>query len=69
MYFLTIGEFERFSAHIAVGNIGLVEALKRAKNLDADPATGSALMFEPHLMKWGTAGTAPDYLIRERLTR
>jgi hypothetical protein len=64
MYFLTIEEFEQLSAHIAVGNIGLVEALERAKNLDADPATGSALMFEHHVKTWGMADTAPDYLIK-----
>lgn len=64
MYFLTIEEFEQLAALVAVGNIGLVEALERAKELDADPKTSSALMFEQHLMKWGMAGTAPDYLIK-----
>jgi hypothetical protein len=44
--------------------ISLVEALERAKILDADPAT-SAFMFEQHLAKWGMAGIAPDYLIKK----
>jgi hypothetical protein len=64
MYFLTIEEFERLVAQVAVGSIGLVEALERAKKLDADPAT-SSFMFEQHLAKWGMAGTAPDYLIKK----
>lgn len=64
MYFLTIEEFEQLAAHVAIGSIGLVEALERAKKLDADPVT-SALMFEQHLAKWGMAGTAPDYLIKK----
>jgi hypothetical protein len=64
MYFLTIEEFEGLVAQVAVGSIGLVEALERAKMLDADPAT-SSFMFEQHLSKWGMAGTAPDYLIKK----
>lgn len=64
MYFLTIEEFERLAAQVAAGSIGLVEALERAKKLDADPATRS-FMFEHHLADWGMAGTAPDYLIQK----
>lgn len=62
MYFLTIDEFERLVAQVAMGSIGLVEALERAKLSDANPATRS-MMFEQHLATWGMGGTAPDYLI------
>lgn len=61
MYFLTIDEFERLVAQVASGNIGLVEALERAKVLDSDPVT-NAFMFEQHLMQWGMAEIVPDYL-------
>lgn len=66
MYFLTVEEFETLVAHIAAGSIGLVEALERAKALDADPATRT-FMFEQHLVNWGMGGAAPAYLI-ERTT-
>ena len=64
MYFLTIEEFERLVAQVAVGAIGLVEALERAKVSDADPVT-AAFMFEQHLANWGMAGIVPDYLIQK----
>lgn len=41
MYFLTIKEFERLVAQVAVGSIGLVDALEWAQKLDADPAASS----------------------------
>jgi hypothetical protein len=64
MYFLAIDEFEQLVAQVAVGGIGLVEALERAKLLDADPAS-SSFAFEQHLAKWGIAGKAPDYLVKK----
>lgn len=64
MYFMTIEEFEQLVAQVAIGNIGLVAALERAKIQDADPVTG-AFMFDQHLAKWGMAGIAPDYLIKK----
>lgn len=62
MYFLTIDDFERLVAQVGTGAIGLVEALERAKSMDANPATRSFL-FEQHLTAWGTGNTVPDYLI------
>jgi len=64
MYFLTIEEFEKLVAQIGIGSIGLVEALERAKALDADPMTCS-FMFEQHLTNWGMAGSAPTYLVEK----
>jgi hypothetical protein len=64
MYFLTIEDFEGLVAQVRVGSTGLVQALDKAKALDADPGT-SSFMFEQHLANWGMAGTAPDYLIRK----
>lgn len=64
MYFFTIDEFEQLVAQVAISSIGLVEALERAKLLDADPAT-SSFAFEQHLAKWGMAGKAPDYLVKK----
>jgi hypothetical protein len=64
MYFLTIEEFEGLVAQVAVGTIGLVEALERAKALDSNPITRS-FMFEQHLATWGMGGSAPDYLIQK----
>lgn len=64
MYFLTIEEFENLVTEVARDRIGLVAALERAKNLDADPAT-SAFMFQQHLVNWDMAAGVPDYLIEK----
>lgn len=62
MHFLTIDDFERLVAQVGAGTIGLVEALERAKSMDADPTTRSFL-FEQRLTAWGMGDTFPDYLI------
>lgn len=64
IYFLTIEEFETLVAQVHVGKIGLVEALERAKNLDANPLTRK-FIFEQHLTNWGIAGKVPDYLVKK----
>jgi hypothetical protein len=51
IYFLTIGEFEVLMAMVALGRIGLAEALERAKVADSSPHT-QKFFFDQHIGSW-----------------
>lgn len=51
IYFLTIGEFEVLMAMVALGRIGLAEALERAKVADSSPHT-QKFFFDQHIASW-----------------
>lgn len=51
IFFLTITEFEALMAMVALGRIGLAQALERAKDADNSPHT-QKFFFEQHIGSW-----------------